>query len=96
MLTAVAQITCKTTTLYNGLNVKIKLITKNSTNINHTPRFIKKKLSSFFVFLTPYKYAEVPARKTKTGAQKWVIHLVKNNWGVVVARFVGASVDAVM
>ena len=34
--------------------------------------------------------------KTKTGAQKCVIHLVKNNCGVVVARFVGESVDAVM
>src|SRR5580704_807960 len=35
---------------------------------------------------------EVPARKTKAGAQKWVIQRVKKSPGVVTARLVGALV----
>ncbi|MBK8280906.1 MAG: hypothetical protein IPK94_12515 [Saprospiraceae bacterium] len=31
----------------------------------------------------------MPANNKKIGAQKWVIHLVKNNAGVVVSRSVG-------
>jgi hypothetical protein len=45
----------------------------------------------FDFFLLPYKKAEVPARNTNIGAQKWVIHRVKNNIGVVVSRFVGSA-----
>jgi hypothetical protein len=39
---------------------------------------------------------EVPERKTNTGAQKCVIHRVKYNSGVVVARLSGLSVLAAM
>jgi len=48
------------------------------------------------VLRRPASHAEVPDKNTKTGAQKCVIHLVKNNCGVVVARFNGSSVEAVM
>jgi hypothetical protein len=34
---------------------------------------------------------EVPERKIKTGAQKWVTHLVKKSMGVEFARSVGSS-----
>jgi hypothetical protein len=46
---------------------------------SHIPRLIKNCDNSFFDFLFPTIYADRPARKTKAGAQKWVIHLVKNN-----------------
>lgn len=39
---------------------------------------------------------DVPDKKTKTGAQKWVIQRVKNKKGVVVARFKGSSRFALM
>jgi hypothetical protein len=42
----------------------------NSTNINQSPRVIKNLNNADFVFLLPYKKAEVPARNTNTGAQK--------------------------
>lgn len=41
-----------------------------STIISHTPRVIKNLDNAGFVFLLPYKKADVPARKTNTGAQK--------------------------
>jgi hypothetical protein len=76
------------------LNEKAKVITTSSISISHKPRFIKKLLSSFFVLRWPARKAETPDKNTKVGAQKWVIHLVKNNCGVVVARLVGESVHA--
>jgi hypothetical protein len=42
-----------------------------------------------------YIQADVPAKKTNAGAQKWVIQRVKNKRGVVVARSVGLCVAAV-
>ncbi len=39
---------------------------------------------------------ETPERNTKVGAQKWVIHLVKNKIGVVVARLRGSSILALI
>jgi hypothetical protein len=41
-----------------------------STNISHSPRVVKNLNNAGFVFLLPYKKAEVPARNTNTGAQK--------------------------
>jgi hypothetical protein len=41
-----------------------------------------------FLFLNDM-YAEVPERKTKVGAHKWVIHRVIKRAGVVVAKSVG-------
>ena len=65
--------------------------TNISIAISHSPRLNKKPDNSFFVFLWVIKNAEVPARKRKIGAQKWVIQRVKNNAGNVVAILVGLS-----
>jgi hypothetical protein len=62
-----------------------------SAKINHNPLLIRNMLSSFFVLRRLCRYIDVPERKTKTGAQKCVIHRVKNNVGDVVARFNGSS-----
>ena len=47
------------------------------------PRFSKKPDSSLFVFRLPAIKADIPARKLKAGAQKWVIQRVKNIGAVV-------------
>jgi hypothetical protein len=54
---------------------------------------VNKNLARLFFdfFLLPYKKAEVPARNTNTGAQKCVIHRVKNRNGVVVSKLVGSA-----
>ena len=65
--------------------------TNISVAINHSPRLKRNTDSSFFVFLCVIKNADVPARKRKIGAQKWVIHRVKNKAGNVVVRSVGLS-----
>ncbi len=72
------QITCSRNIGDAGLKLHAKLITTVSSSISHSPRFNKKPANSFFVFLSPTKNAEVPARNTNTGAQKCVIHRVKN------------------
>ena len=65
-----------------------------STSTSHNPRVIRNRLRSLLVLRWPERKAEVPARNTNTGAQKWVIHLVKNNAGVVLAMFKGSSRNA--
>jgi hypothetical protein len=55
-----------------------------SSMISQMPRFNRNIDRSFLVLLVPVKKIEVPARKTNTGAQKWVINLVKKSMGVVV------------
>src|SRR4026209_2972059 len=89
MLIPIAQITCNITALYRGLNVQPKVIITTSTISNQIPLFIKKPLRLVFDFFVLRRKADVPARNTKMGAQKCVIHLVKNRSGVVVARSVG-------
>ena len=68
----------------------------NSTKINHNPRLTKNAPNSTGDFLWPCKKIDVPDNKTNTGAQKWVIHLVKNKAGLVVAKSKGSWVLAVM
>jgi hypothetical protein len=65
----------------------------NSRIISQIPLDIKNRLlaARSFLFFMEIK-AEVPDKKTKIGAQKWVIHLVKKSNGVVVARFSGSCV----
>ena len=46
--------------------------------------------------LGPYRGFGGQGIKTKVGAQRCVIHLVKYSHGVVVARFKGSSVHAVV
>src|SRR5215208_987182 len=60
--------------------------------MSQSPRVNRNEaVSLLFVFLTPYRNADVPARNTNTGAQKWVIQRVKKSRGVVVARLVGSA-----
>ena len=86
-----AQITCSRNIGYAGLKLHAKLITTVSNSISQRPRFIRKVASSFFVFLSPTKKAEVPARKTNTGAQKFVIHRVKKIAPFVRSRSIGSK-----
>jgi hypothetical protein len=55
--------------LYVKSNLHRKLFRNISKKISQIPREKRKTKSDFFDFLMPYKYADVPAKKTKTGAQ---------------------------
>src|SRR5215203_1191743 len=94
MLIPMAHITCSITMCCKGSNLHAKEIIVTSSKTSQRPLVNKKKLSSLFVFLCPDKKAEIPERNKNVGAQKWVIHLVKNKKGVVVARLVGSSIIA--
>jgi hypothetical protein len=62
----------------------------------HIPLVIRNLLRDFkphLVFLA-YRKALVPARKTKTGAQKCVIHLVKKKATEVWAGSTGLKAEA--
>src|SRR6185503_1052913 len=73
-------------------NVQAKLMMVNSATMSQMPRVNKYHESwLILVLFDPYRNAEVPVRKTKTGAQKCVIQRVKNSRGVVVERFVGSE-----
>ena len=52
-------------------------------NLRITPNY---RYSNIFILI----HQTSPDKKTKTGAQKWVIHLVKNKMGVVVCKLVGS------
>ena len=66
--------------------------TVNSSTISQIPRVIRNLESSGFGFpRSPWKYAPVPARNTKIGAQKWVIHRVKNSAGYVRETSLGSN-----
>src|SRR5690348_416186 len=77
MLQPIAQITCSTMKLKKGLAVMPKVIKVTSTKTSHKPLLIRKTLASGRVFFKEDRYADTPERKTKVGAQKCVIHLVK-------------------
>lgn len=66
----------------------------NSSAINQRPLFIKKRLNCLLERRVPERLTEIPLKKTNNGAQKWVIHRVKNKIGVVVARSVGLGLKA--
>ena len=70
-----------------------KLLTIISKKISQIPLVNKNFDSSYLFFLDPYRYAETPVNKTKTGAQKWVITLVKKNIGVAVDKSVRLEVN---
>src|SRR5687767_151600 len=94
MLMPIAQITCNPMMEKEMSNEKIRLIRKISTSISQEPLVIRKRLNSFFDLRLLCRNADIPERKTKTGAQKWVIHLVKYKMGVVVCMESGSSVQA--
>ena len=74
-----AQITCKAKNGYEKLQIHPKYTTVTSSKHNHKPRVIKNFDNRVFVFENLMIPIEVPARKTKTGAQKWVIHRVRKS-----------------
>jgi hypothetical protein len=76
-----------------GSKDKPKLKSVNSITISTSPRRRSQRRAvrgSGLAFIA--SAAEAPARKTKAGAQKWVIHRVKKSNGVVTARSVGVLV----
>ena len=62
------------------LKVHATRITVSSSRTSHRPRRSRKRETSGC--RRPYRYALVPARKMKAGAQKWVIQRVKKMPGV--------------
>jgi hypothetical protein len=67
----ITQITPSNNLGTNKLNVHAKPTIVNSQNISHSPRVMRNNAVSFFVLpWLLYRNIEVPARKTKTGAQK--------------------------
>src|SRR5262249_19764702 len=62
-----------------------------SSRINHSPRVTRKRESPSVPRRRAERYAPVPVSRKKVGAQKCVIHRVKNNGAVVVARLVGST-----
>src|SRR6187549_1446003 len=77
MLIPIAQITCSPMREKEISKLKIRLTRKISISTSQKPLLIRKKLNSFFDLRLLCKKADIPERKTKTGAQKWVIHLVR-------------------
>lgn len=88
MLAPIAQMTCMNTrgvtaqfgNAQRGEGDPVEMIT-TSTNSSHKPRFIRKAPSSAGFFRAVIRPAEVPARNTKAGAQKWVIQRVRYSAG---------------
>jgi hypothetical protein len=68
-----------------------KLITVTSSRISHRPRLRRKRASWPRVRRVPAIHALEPARKTKTGAQKWVIQRVAKSARSVRVRSVGSN-----
>lgn len=62
----------------------------SSRKISHNPLLIRNTYNSFLVFRCPDMKADVPANKTNIGAQKWVIHRVKNKSTVVFCKSSGS------
>src|SRR5258705_9364881 len=94
ILTPIAQITWRIIIWYKGSKRQPKVMIMISTKTKNKPLFKRNKLISFFVLFRLMRKIEVPARKTKIGAQKWVIHRVKKRSGKVVSRFVGSIATA--
>jgi hypothetical protein len=69
MLNPIAQITCKLENVYARLNVRNRPTAKISIKTSQAPRVKRKKDNSLLLRFRPYRYEDVPARKTKTGAQ---------------------------
>jgi hypothetical protein len=90
-LIPIADITSISNNLKCMSNHKAKLMKVKSSNTSQIP-LVKRNIllsETLFCFLNEI-YAEIPDRKTKAGAQRCVIHLVKNIKVVVVCRFVGS------
>jgi len=89
-----AQSTSKRMKGNSKLKLNKKLETINSRKINQRPRVSKKIDSAFFPFRNPTRKADVPDRNINTGAQKLVIHLVRNKAALALERSLGLYKDA--
>jgi hypothetical protein len=93
----IAAITSKRKMLKCISNHTPKFTNVNSKIISQIPLVSKNLLLSFTLFLLVKEIkADVPERKTKTGAHKCVIQRVKNKAGVVVFKSVGDCVMEVV
>ena len=91
-----AAMTSKRRTLKWRSNQTPKLTSVNSKITNHIPLVNKNFLvAEKSLFLWYERNEAAPDRKTKVGAHKCVIHLVRKRAGVVVCKFVGKSVTEV-
>ena len=88
----IVAITSKITLWNPGSKYNPKFTNVNSRRINQSPRLIKNFLVSTMLVFLRARYTDVPARKTKMGAHKYVIQRVKKSKGVVVSRLVGFCV----
>ncbi len=68
-----------------------KVMTVSSSRMSQSPRVRRKRASSPRVRRVPAIQALAPARKTKVGAQKWVIQRVANRAASVRVRSVGSN-----
>ena len=88
----IAQMTCATApSVHAVVKYHAKLITVSSRKTSQTPRLSRNRVSSPGVRRVPAIHALAPARNTKVGAQKWVIHRVANSAGVVRVKSVGSK-----
>ena len=88
----IAQMTCATApSVHAVVRYQAKLITVSSRKTSQIPRLSRNRVSSPRVRRVPAIHALAPARNTKVGAQKWVIHRVANSAGVVRVRSVGSK-----
>ena len=94
MLTPNAHITRKAIMGNEGSKNQAKFTTVNSRNISHKPLVSKNLDNAFLPFRCPTRKAEVPDRNINAGAQKWVIHRVKNSDAFVCVRSVGLYKNA--
>ena len=89
----IVPITSKISTRNRGSKENPKFMIVNSTAIRIRPRRRSQlRVERGLVERASWMAMDVPARKTKAGAQKWVIHRVKKSKGVVTARLVGELV----
>jgi hypothetical protein len=88
----IAQITCRKKKETKSAS-QLGLTTASSSSTSHRPRIAMKRPSSPLDRLEVSRWSQalVPARKTNTGAQKWVIQRVRNRAGVAWSRSSGRN-----
>ena len=81
----------------SGLKKTPSFTSVSSRKISHSPRVTRNRDNSALLLpRASCKYAPVPARNTKTGAQKCVIQRVKNRAIFVRERSVGSNCSAAL
>ncbi len=90
--TPITQMTWKMRVWNPSSNSHPQRTSVSSTSTSHSPRVARKRASSGRDRRVPARKADAPARKMKTGAQKWVTQRVKKSPGVVVSSVTVGSV----